>query len=347
MERKALVLAVVLCAVGLISWEYYWRSKDYPIGPEDTMDLWAHQRRIANNAGPDDIVLLGSSRVLFDIQLDAFEQESGIRPIQLAAGGSHPLASYKDLIENTDFNGTVILGITPPLYFSPPSREVFFWDRMVAWIENYEDQTYADRFSFWANRPLQNSFAFLCASEETFCDELDLRTIIEMVPTRHRVFHEPDFPVFQFNDWERNTTMWRADTDTAIANTVMKYWEFAITPPPNPPPPEAIAEMKQGVVDMTVGLTKQLTDRGGKLILVRCPSNGFFRGAENGGFPRAEHYDWLVRETGAASYHYEDHDYSKDLNCPELSHLSGPDAIAYTTSLVAQMIDDGVISTNQ
>ena len=48
----------------------------------------------------DDVVFIGSSRVLFDIQLNKWEQETGKRPIQLALGSASPLPVLHDIAEN-------------------------------------------------------------------------------------------------------------------------------------------------------------------------------------------------------------------------------------------------------
>lgn len=43
------------------------------------MALWAVQRSKVDNASKNDVILLRSSRVLFDIQLNDWEQETGKR----------------------------------------------------------------------------------------------------------------------------------------------------------------------------------------------------------------------------------------------------------------------------
>ena len=45
--------------------------------------------------------------------------------------------------------------------------------------------------------------------------------------------------------------------------------------------------------------------RGGHVILVRCPSSGSLRAAENMGVPRAGFWDDLVKESHLKAYHFE------------------------------------------
>jgi hypothetical protein len=84
--------------------------------------------------------------------------------------------------------------------------------------------------------------------------------------------------------------------------------------------------------------------RGGKVILVRCPSSGGLRIGENMKLPRAEFYDDLVQQAKVKSYHFEDYEQFKHLECPEWSHLSASDAQFFTTELVKIMIKDGALT---
>ena len=56
--------------------------------------------------------------MFFNTQLDVWERESGERPIQLALEGTSPATLMEDLAEDTDFTGTLIVGIAPGLAFS-------------------------------------------------------------------------------------------------------------------------------------------------------------------------------------------------------------------------------------
>ena len=102
--KKSVFIAVILFITFIGFWELYWRSQGYKPNIEDDTALWAVQRGKVDHASSNDVVLFGSSRVLFDFQLDAWENETGIRPIQLATAGASPLPGFRDLVENTKFN---------------------------------------------------------------------------------------------------------------------------------------------------------------------------------------------------------------------------------------------------
>jgi len=147
-------------------------------------------------------------------------------------------------------------------------------------------------------------------------------------------------PFYNFGDvtLPRNMSMSsRAATDTAYANTIIKVWHFHGN---GAPPPEKDATMAFFMEDY-----KKFTKKGGKVILLRCPSSGGTRIGENMGLPRADFWDYLVKQTGARSYHFEDYDQLKDLTCPEESHLSFEDAKYFTIELVKILKKDNALTT--
>ncbi len=116
--KQSLIIAITLSVLSLVAWELYWRSQGKIPDLDDDKNLWAVQRAKVEDASENDVLLLGSSRVLFDIQLNEWEKETGVRPIQLACAGSSPLPVFHDIVQNTNFKGTVLVGVTPGLFFS-------------------------------------------------------------------------------------------------------------------------------------------------------------------------------------------------------------------------------------
>ncbi len=116
--KKTLIIAIILSVISIGAWEIYWRSRGFYPTLNDNEALWAVQRSKVEKATSTDILLMGSSRVLYDIQLNEWEAQTGTRPIQLASVGSSPLPIFHDVVNNTKFNGTIVVGVTPGLFFS-------------------------------------------------------------------------------------------------------------------------------------------------------------------------------------------------------------------------------------
>src|SRR5690242_19609990 len=80
---RILVAMLVLTTLMLAGWELYWRDFGATPGYRNSNGEWAEQRRRIDQGEGDRTVLIGSSRVLFDVQLPVWERIAGERPIQL------------------------------------------------------------------------------------------------------------------------------------------------------------------------------------------------------------------------------------------------------------------------
>ena len=91
------VVAVVLCAMLLGAWEGYFRGVGARPATVNSDALWALQRERINHGEGDATVLIGSSRVLFDVQPAVWERLDGRRPIQLALQGTSAVPALENL----------------------------------------------------------------------------------------------------------------------------------------------------------------------------------------------------------------------------------------------------------
>ncbi|MGJ8592471.1 MAG: hypothetical protein ACSHXF_07980 [Aquaticitalea sp.] len=341
--KQSLIIAVTLSVISIVAWEFYWRNQGKIPDLDDDKNLWAVQRGKVKHASENDVVLLGSSRVLFDIQLNEWEKESGVRPIQLASAGASPLPIFHDIVNNTDFVGTVVVGVTPGLFFSTTYPEASPWKRAQNRVDYFEDRTYAQRLNHWLSLPLQKNLVLVSTSEEGWSDDIDLKSLLNNLQIGNRT-GKPEFPpfyAFQYIEEDRNNPMSeRTATDTAFANSVQRVWKAIITSNTNPPD-------REGTSNFFVSDAKKFMERGGNLILLRCPSSGWIKGGEDQFLSRAEFWDPLVEASNAKAYYFEDYDQLKDLTCPEWSHLSAPDARYFTTELVKIMKADGALSNSK
>lgn len=337
--KKSLLIAVILGIAGLTSWELYWRSKGYEPGLEDTKELWAIQRSRAKYAAEDDVILLGDSRMLFDIQLDEWEDVTGVRPIQLASAGTTPLPAFRDLVENTDFSGTVLISVHPVIFFLTTNEKTFLWRRIISRIDHFYDRTYAQRLNHLLDVPLQKTFTFMRADDEDWTDDLDLKTLLSTVEVGDRL--GPGYPPFyRFQDIaiDRNVKMFdKVVTDTAFANSIIKAWTYE-GPEPMPPPE------KEGTMAYFLEDLAKFKARGGRVVLIRFPSSGGLLQFENEKFSRENFWEAIVEAAQVPAYHFEDYEALNQFYCPEWSHLSAQDASTFTTELAKILKKDQVIN---
>lgn len=343
LSPRSVWLALAILVPAIVIWEWHWRSDGYPRSPDDNKHLWAENRGKVKNMGPDDVVLIGSSRVFYDIRLDVWEEVTGRKPLQLAMAGSSPMPALIDIVDKTDFNGTLLIGVTPPLYFLGAGPGMNFWDRPYKWIEHYHQRTYAQRFNHWVGKPFQASFAFLENDEDEFFNDLNLRTLIDRIPYKGRVEVPPPFPFFGYVDGDRNMTMLdKVTADTAYAGMIKRIWQYFITG--GPPPDSAwVVQQRAKVLELSVDYIDRFRARGGNVVFVRCPSSEWFLMVEDAGFPREHNWDVLLEQTRAPGYYFQDYDVLNKYSPPEWSHLSTPDAKTFTRDLVTLMQKDGVL----
>ena len=337
--KQTLIIAFTLSVISISAWELYWRSQGVRPTLDDNEALWAVQRARVEKATEKAILLMGSSRILFDMQLDQWQEQTGIRPIQLASVGSSPLPIFHDVVNNTNFNGTIVVGVTPGLFFSTTNPNAQPWKWPQSKVDYYKKRTYAQISNLFLSIPLQKHLAFL--SDDQGIDGIKLKELLAKINIGNRVV-DPMPPFHEFGEIaeDRNNVMKQITvTDTAYANSVIKVWQFFMKGAASGPPPD-----KAGTMALFLNDLKTFETRGGHVILVRCPSSGSVRFGENMGVPRAKFWDDLVKQAKVPSYHFEDYDQLKDLTCPEESHLSAKDAQYFTTEIVKIMKADGALT---
>lgn len=319
--RKVGLIALVLLVLATVGWEVHWRSKMYDPSYVNSYGLWAIQRReVSRQEKP--MVIIGSSRAFFDINLDIFEQEYGRRPIQLALEGTSPRPFLQNLAEDSSFSGTVIVGVTPGLFFSG-----YTYRRRA--LEYYRNETPAE----WTGQQL----SMLLEAQLGFIEALNLPlfTLLEHIPMKSRkgVF-PPHMNVHRLSvqQADRNTKMWRRVVDDPkYKELVRAVWAYEMDdddeeerPPIDPVP--VFEEVKKNV--------DRIRTRGGDVVFMRCPSEGLFIEGEHKQFPREEYWDQLLVETDAGGVHFEDNAALQGLELPEWSHLSPHDSDVFTKAIV-------------
>lgn len=340
--KQSLVIATLFSLLGLTSWEMYWRSQGKLPDIDDDKNLWADQRSKVDHLKSDDVVLTGSSRILFNIQIYEWEKATGKLPIQLATVGSSPLPIFRDIVENTSFAGTIVVGVTPGLFFGSIDEKSRPWARPKSKIDHYYKRTYAQKLNHFLSFPFQKNFVFVSAHEEEWADDIDLKSLMKQISVGNRLEKpsRPPFYKFDYIDGNRNNRMSdRTATDTTFAGTVKKVW-MSMSGPPKAP-------QRDSTISFFIKYAQKFTQRGGKIILIQSPASGKVKERELEGFPRKDFWDVLVAKSGLPAIHYEDYEELKGFECPEWSHLSAPDAEKFTISLINILSKENLLTNTK
>jgi hypothetical protein len=331
--RGLLIAALVATTLAVAVWEVRARSLGYAPGVNDTTDLWADRREAVK---PDSVVIVGDSRPLFDLDLDELEKGFGTRPVQLALAGSCPYPILEELLNDERFHGTVICGVVPGMFFAPGGPLLKNSNDALA---RYRGRTMAQRSGHHLGMFLEERFAFMRQ------EDLVLPKLLQKVrvPDRPNSYLPPALPpYFSTIDRERRTRM--ADACTVpgpLQERVKNGWIPLFTPPPFPEyTPKEVLEGLARTVDerfgKTAALVQKFQKRGGKIVFVRFPHSAKLKELEDAATPRSGAWSRLMSETGAPNIYYSDHP-ELVFECPEWSHLSGPQSVEFTKLLVPHL----------
>jgi hypothetical protein len=320
---RILIGAMLLLVLLVAGWEEYWRAYGVRPGITNTYGLWAIQRRRIDSGEGDATVLLGGSRLYFDIQLPVWERLDGRRPIQLSFEGTSPLRAVEDLAADPKFTGRVLIAVEPDLFFSgyeyragairyalkeSPSQRIGQWFSMHL-IEPYlafDDPDYALQTVLarqpWPARPGLHSFIRVRKLAETEAD--------------------------------RNTHLWsKVDTDPEYRALARRIWLQDFEPDEGDPSPAEALKIEKEQIERMAKAVAQLRARGVKVLFVRMPSTGPYLKYENQNFPRARTWEALLAATGAPGIHFEDYPEMQGYNLPEWSHMTRAEGERFTAVL--------------
>ena len=321
-----LIGTTLMFIVMLVAWELYWRDFGATPGYRNSNGSWADQRRRINNGEGDKTVLVGSSRILFDVQLPVWEKTTGERPIQLALEGTSGVVLLEDLADDPDFTGRLVVGVAPDLFFSG-----FAYRREA--ISYYHKQGPSQRSGHWISKTLFEPYV-------AFYDpDFALATVIRRQdwPLRDGTEKNTRVRKLLVQEEDRNTHMWRkVEVDPEYRALARSIWaeNFVGPPPPMMDTPEKLGKLIDKQITRAEVAVKKLRTRGVRIIFVRPPSNGDYYAFEQKVFPRAGTWDALLKRTNSPGIHFEDHPEMLNYELPEWSHLSAADANKFTAALV-------------
>lgn len=325
--RKAALFALVLVVLAVGGWEIYNRQQGFDTSYDDFGPLWANKRKQVYGPKDEKTIFIGSSRIKFDLDIPLWEQLTGTQAIQLSCVGSTPLPILHDLAEDKKFNGRMVIDVTEVLFFSdaPPNMA-----RPNENLHYYKEETPAQKASFYVNKFLESNFVFLDKDRLSLNAKLDKLQI----PNRPGVFEFPLFPDgfgrSKFSRQEYMTQQFLADTNQQ--NQTKGVWAF-LAELGKKEPPTAGGKLDTLLATVKADIDK-IKERGGEIIFVRTPSSGPFLMGESMAYPREKYFDRLLQLTGCPGFHFLDYAATRDLQCPEFSHLSMADASVFTREFV-------------
>src|SRR5690348_10393754 len=317
---------VVFVAVALLLslWEYEartWiglRAGDI----DDSPQSWAEQRRLADTAP---VTIVGDSRILFDTDLDRFQQLTGVRPIQTAIVGTNARALLESYANDPNFHGLLILGLADLSYFRPAGVGLG-----GSYLKSFDKNDKPSQLTgLWIDRFLQRYLAFMDA------DYRLSRWAPRFDHTMRKGAYGPYEDVWKISETfdGRQYFMWdRIEKDAYLRNHARYAWNVF----KGPPLPPVIA---RNVIARSAEAVRRIRARGGDVIFVRPPSAPPLRAVEEKRLPRAKGWDLLLAGTRAKGIHADDLAQAQGLVIPEWSHLNRKCATVFTDAYVRRLTE--------
>jgi hypothetical protein len=332
--RLILVVALLSLAI-VLAWEFYCRSLGYGPTLNDTSDLWAIQRK---KVQPDSLVIIGSSRALYDLDLDEIEKGLGKRPIQLALVGSCAYPVLENLANDASFHGELIVDVVPLLMMVPQGPPL---ENSFKALRRYREQTVAQRSSQLLGMLLEDHLAFLKQEDLTlgaYLQELP-------VPNRASAHLPPRLPPYFYSlDRDRRARMFEPAAHPGKLQTRIQLgWLplFSPPPPPNWMPPEVFGRAMQGLVEARFqnisAAVEKIRSRGGKVVFARLPVSGKLKEVEDAASPKAGIWARILHDSKAPGIYFEEFPELAGFSCPEWSHLNASDSVEFTKRLVPHL----------
>ena len=330
---RTFLLTIVIVIAFMAAWELHIRGRGFTPTYNDDKILWAAKRREVYQSPDNATVFIGPSRIKFDLDIPLWKKLTGENAIQLAMVGTSPRPTLRDLANDENFKGKLIVDVMETSVFSPAT---FITEKSaVDALAYYKSETPAQRSSAILGHQLESKLAFL---EEGKFGISNLLNDLQL-PSRPGIFIFPSMPhEFAVSTYDRQTSM----TPMFLANPALikRQTECWIR--------LGALNRSHGIkgdaLEMVFKEVKDAVDkiraRGGKVVFVRMPSSGTYLESETASYPREQYWEPLLKYTNTPGIHYADYPAIANFVCPEWSHLQPADVITFTNELVRILRDE-------
>ena len=297
---KPFLLTIILVVAFMAAWELYIRGRGFSPTYNDDKVLWANKRREVYQSPDECTVFIGPSRIKFDLDPQLWKNLTGENAIQLAMVGTSPRPILRDLANDENFKGKVIVDAMETAIFSPMT---FITEKSaVEALTYYKGETPAQRASALLGFKLEANVAFL---EEGKFGLSNLLNDLQL-PSRPGVFMFPSMPhEFAVSTYDRQTVMTPMFlTSPELIKRQTDCWvrlgALNKAPGIKGDPLELVFKEMKDAAD-------KIRARGGKVVFVRMPSSGTYWESESAAYPRDQYWEPLLKYTNTPGIHYADY----------------------------------------
>jgi hypothetical protein len=293
----------------------------------DDADMWCWARSTVKGNDPDQVVLIGASRILMDIDTKTWAKcFGGRKPAQLGITGSDCIPVLHHFSNDSTFCGILVCDVSPGSLFQGiyPHSGI-----QAEYVRKYETRSaFASEEQYLRLLVQQASVLRL--------PELDFR---EMLPlfVRHRRLPTPEL---RYNTTLPDRSV-RGDFAGFDLNALVEHG-LLLCQKAAPVSPEQLRKDLDSLEEMI----SRIQERRGRVVFVMFPISGKRRSLEEQQFPRQIYWDVFAAHTKAITIHFADYPSLSPYNCPDGAHLDYKDAVPFTKAL-ARLIQEKLQASSQ
>ena len=316
------ILCIVCAGVIVGGAEFYWRQNGYVPNIRDSSQLWSMQRDRVYDSQKMPLVLLGASRIEFDIDMKQMQRLlPRYQPIMLAQNAHYPLAVLRDLADDERFHGAVLCDIEPSGLYK------MYTDSQQPLVDYYHRQ--------WS--PSWRVHRWILTNWQRNADVADPDLGAVAVMKRIMSGESPPKPDYLRFYADRSGDLDYTRTDVAAAKR-----HFAELVAKRNGDIRADVEPDRWFADLSDVLdwTRRIEARGGRVIFLQSPTSGEVRRTERVRHPPELYWDRFAAAAPQALDGLSNPVLSAFVEADD-SHLDFRDKPAYTSALVDELVKRG------
>lgn len=318
---RTYVCGLLVAAALIGGWEGYWRSQGLNAFVANNFEIWAAKFDAGLRAGPDAIVLTGSSRIMAAMHFPTLRAARPDRVVaQVGTSGGSPVALLRYLAEETAWNGCVIVEVLPGEMFIPLADQE---DDTAGWVERFAQRLREERRM---PRPTYHApeYAFELYLKDnlvTFGSQTHPSAVLESLVSGDRI--EKAF-YWLTRDRAQILDFTELDLEEFRESRVARYSTAAMT----------TTEFAEVLVELVRGWVRDIEGRGGRVVLLRFPVSGGLIEFENERFPDADYWDVLAARAGALAIDGNASSALSAFQITDWEHIDWEEAPRFTQSLL-------------
>ena len=303
---------------------------------------WAAERARANKLGKNALILVGQSRILLDVDLDALREASGMEPVQLAIDGNAPFDILRGLATDPGITGTIVVDYYD--YTVGASGEAS--TQYQKYFEAHGRQTPLDAPNIWSENALESQLHQQLSSYADGANPFDslsnrilqgkkAEQFLMTLPDRSVAadYEKVKMPDYYYNKVAEGLGL-HFDKLPPDIDAVLSKKADTMSSMNNLP---GVPALFAGKVNETKVVVEALKKHGAKVIFAAMPTSGLVTRIQNLQFPKSDFFDRFAAVVDAPSFRTDDEAMFAGFHCPDGSHLDYRDKPRFTRLLAKRL----------